>query len=147
MERFYAFSVFLLVFCSRIYVADAEDESMWMPDPNLRSAVRTTLNLNADEALTQENILKLTGLNAPKLGITDLTGLEHATYLKSLLISGNQIRNIKPLANLRYLTRPVHRRQPNQEHQTSRALDKSQTTGSASQSDQRHQRFGRADKS
>ena len=45
----------------------------------------------------------LTNLNAPKLGITCLAGLEYATNLKSLVIGGNQISDLTPLANLRRL--------------------------------------------
>jgi internalin A len=107
MNRFYMLFAILL-FASVNWIpqtANAQDESTWMPDGNLQNAVRTALNLNADDPLTHEMMLNLQGLNAPKLGITSLRGLEYATNLKSLSIGGNQIRNLKPLANLRYLTR------------------------------------------
>lgn len=77
---------------------------VWIPDENLREAVRTALKLNAEELLTQRHMLNLTSLKATKLGIISLSGLEHAVNLKSLAIGGNQIQNLRPLSNLRYLT-------------------------------------------
>ena len=114
MKRFYTLCVLLLILSSLLLSAHTQangveneppDPATWMPDANLRKAVRAALRLNANEPLTQEKMLNLHGLNAPKLGIRDLTGLESAMYLKSLLIGGNQIRNLKPLANLGNLNR------------------------------------------
>ena len=83
---------------------EAPIRPVWIPDENLRKAVRTALKLNADEFLTQQHLLNLTSLKATKLGIISLSGLEHAVNLKSLSIAGNQIQNLRPLSNLRYLT-------------------------------------------
>ena len=114
MKRFYTPCVLLLILSSLLLSTYAQangveneppDPATWMPDANLRNAVRAALRLNANEPLTQEKMLNLHGLNAPKLGIRDLTGLEYAMYLKSLSIGGNQIRNLKPLANLGNLRR------------------------------------------
>ena len=96
MNRFYMLFAILL-FASVSWTprtADAQGESTWMPDGNLQNAVRTALNLKADDPLTQEKMLNLRGLNAPKLGIRSLTGLEYATHLKSLSIGGNQISDL-----------------------------------------------------
>ena len=71
-----------------------------IPDANLATAIRTALNLGANDAFTQMNLLKLTHLNAHNLQITDLTGLEHATQLQNLDLGGNQISDISPIANL-----------------------------------------------
>ncbi len=76
---------------------------VWIPDENLRKAVRTALKLNADEFPTQRHLLNLTSLKATKLGIISLSGLEHAVNLKLLSIGGNQIQNLRPLSNLRNL--------------------------------------------
>ncbi len=109
MKRFYTLWIVLLVLSSLLlstYVQangvgnDSPDPATWMPDANLRNAVRDALHLNANESLTQQQLLNLTVLNAPGLGITDLTGLEYATNLRSLSVGGNQISDLTPLANL-----------------------------------------------
>ena len=105
MKRFYTVCVVLFVFSSLINIASAQDETTWMPDANLRNAVRTALNLNANEPLTQQKMLNLNGLNASRLGITDLTGLEYATNLRSLSIGGNKVSDLTPLVDLMGLTR------------------------------------------
>ena len=113
MKRFYTLCVVLLVLSSLLLSAYAQDNGVgneppdpatWMPDANLRNAVRAALRLNANEPLTQQKLLNLNVLNAPRLRITDLTGLEYATNLRSLSVGGNQIRDLTPLANLTRLT-------------------------------------------
>jgi internalin A len=74
-----------------------------IPDPNLRSAIRETLDLPAEEPLTQQETLKLEFLDAPEMGITDLTGLEYAIYLKDLSLNQNKITDLTPLAGLKHL--------------------------------------------
>jgi Leucine-rich repeat (LRR) protein len=100
MVRFYTLLVILLTLSSAIHTAYAQNEADWMPDANLRNSVRTALSLNADEPLTQQKMLNLNGLNANRLGICDLTGLEYATNLRSLSVGGNQVSNLTPLENL-----------------------------------------------
>ena len=95
MKRFYTLCVVLLVLSSLFLNAYAQDNGVgneppdsatWMPDPNLRNAVRAALRLNANEPLTQQKLLNLNVLNARRLRITDLTGLEYATNLRSLSV-------------------------------------------------------------
>ena len=109
MKRFYTLCVVLLVLSSLLLSAYAQDNGVeskppdpatWMPDVNLRNAVRAALRLNAKEPLTQQKLLNLNVLKAPRLGITDLRGLEYATNLRSLSVGGNQISDLTPLANL-----------------------------------------------
>ena len=76
----------------------------FIPDPNLRAAVHEALGIETNSRITTDSMKNLTKLNAPKLGITDLTGLEYAVNLKSLSIMGNQITDITPLSNLTRLT-------------------------------------------
>ena len=95
-------TIFALI--SLINIAYAQDASTWMPDANLRTAVRETLELVDDDVLTQAIMLNLTSLNAPNLEITSISGLEHATNLKSLSIGNNQISDISPLTDLTSLT-------------------------------------------
>ena len=81
--------------------------TQWMPDANLREAVREALNLEPDAALTQEDMLQLTNFaHGRRRGILDISGLERATNLRVLSIHGNSIGDLTPLANLtklRYL--------------------------------------------
>ncbi len=74
-----------------------------IPDPNLRAAVRTALGIEASACITTEAMRDLTTLNAARLRIRDLTGLEYATNLTHLYIGGNLISDIAPLAGLTHL--------------------------------------------
>lgn len=71
-----------------------------IPNPNLRKAIRETLALPDDIPLTQQEMLRLERLPAWNNEITDLTGLEHATFLRDLGLCGNQIHNLQPLSGL-----------------------------------------------
>ena len=111
MKRFCTFCAVLLALSSLLLSAYANgvgneppDPATWMPDANLRKAVRTVLRLNGNEPLTQQKLLNLNVLNARRLGIRDLTGLEYATNLRSLSVGGNQISDLTPLAYLTNLT-------------------------------------------
>ena len=74
-------------------------------DANLRAAVRSQLGLVEGDTLTQQEMQKLTTLKTSDSRIEDLTGLEHATHLTELSLTGtNQFGNITPLANLTALT-------------------------------------------
>ena len=115
------------VFVSTTEVTELPAEA-WMPDANLRAAVRNALGLGPNDTLTQQALQSLTSLRylGPDLSdnqkITDLTGLERAVNLehldlymhlisdlrplvglaklRSLWLAGNQIANIRPLTNL-----------------------------------------------
>ena len=71
-----------------------------IPDPNLENAIREALQLPTGEPITQKEMQQLITLAAWHKGITDLTGLEHAIYLKRLSLRYNQITDISPLTNL-----------------------------------------------
>ena len=81
--------------------------AQWMPDANLRKAIREALRLDPDIALTQAKMLQLTDFNqGRRRDISSLSGLERATNLRVLSIHGNSIEDLTPLANLtklRYL--------------------------------------------
>ena len=85
---------------------DTKDDpaAAWMPDPNLRIAVRETLGLAPSELLTQEALQELTELDAYGRQISDLTGLEHATQLTDLSLYDNAISDLTPLSGLTRLT-------------------------------------------
>ena len=82
-------------------IASAQEE--WMPDANLRQAVRDQLTLPANRPLLKADMKRLTGLAGRKRGITDLTGLEYATHLQWTNLGENEIRDISPLAALVHL--------------------------------------------
>ncbi|MHC4590406.1 MAG: hypothetical protein ACYTAQ_14030, partial [Planctomycetota bacterium] len=61
-------------------------DEIYMPDPNLRAAVQAELS---GCLLTEFNMLSLLSLDAPDLGIIDLTGLENAASLTDLRLEKN----------------------------------------------------------
>ena len=64
-------------------------EVVLIPDADLAAAVRKWLRLAPDDALTTHTMLNLRTLVAQDLGITNLTGLEHAHALETLYLDGN----------------------------------------------------------
>ena len=71
-----------------------------IPDPNLRAAIRSTLNLSVGVPITQADMPQLTQLDARDRQITDLAGLEYATNLTYLALGGNEITDLTPIAGL-----------------------------------------------
>lgn len=82
-------------------IASAQED--WMPDANLRQAVRDQLALPAERPLLKADMKRLTGLEGRKRGIADLTGLEYATHLQWTNLGENEIRDISPLVALVHL--------------------------------------------
>ena len=74
-----------------------------IPDFKLAARVRSTLGLGPNAAITEQKLRKLTKLTADYSGIEDLSGLEHATQLKSLSLIGNRISDFSPFAGLKKL--------------------------------------------
>ena len=75
-----------------------------MPDAHLAAAVRAALGLGADIPLIPPLMQALTHMDAQDKAINDLTGLEAATNLTELNLSGNSISLIGSLSGLRSLT-------------------------------------------
>ncbi len=71
-----------------------------VPDPNLAAAIR---NATDADTITTHTMLTLTSLYANGYGIEDLTGLEHAHNLYTLVLQDNNISDISPLAELKKL--------------------------------------------
>ena len=92
------------MFSTYIHIASASDPATWMPDANLRAAVRSALGLSSNEALTEADMEGLTILTARNAQISNLTGLEHATNLTKLDLRRNDISNISALTGLTSLT-------------------------------------------
>ena len=87
-----------------LLITHASAQPVEIPDLNLKEAIREELQLPPDADITQQQMLLLTRLRAPKKNIVDLTGLEYATNLKLLALWGNRISDLMPLANLTELT-------------------------------------------
>ena len=87
--------VFVFLMCASVFAQD------WMPDENLREAVREHLQLTNDEPLTQQSMESLDKLIIQGRGIWDITGLEFAINLKVLFIFGDPLKNLNPIANLK----------------------------------------------
>ena len=71
-----------------------------IPDPNLRQAIRETLNLPDENPITQPEMLRLKQLELLRKQIKDITGLQHAKNLTFLNLADNQITDITPLGEL-----------------------------------------------
>ena len=71
-----------------------------LPDLNLRAAIETGLSKAEGDSITPSEIATLTRLEASEAGISNLTGLEHATNLTVLKFDNNSISDISALANL-----------------------------------------------
>ncbi len=96
------FVLLTLAFVNSNY--SAED---WLPDPNLRMAIRETLRgeigLADHTPLTKEHLKHLANLDIWNSNISNLTGLEHAIYLEDLNADENQISDLTPLSDLVHL--------------------------------------------
>ncbi|TDF94116.1 stalk domain-containing protein [Paenibacillus piri] len=85
--------------------------SIWaesvITDSNLAKAILLELHESANHDLKQEDLKKLTSLYPKSKDsngkITSLQGLEHATNLKSLMLPGQGLSDIKPIGELNQL--------------------------------------------
>ena len=75
-----------------------------IPDPNLRTAVATALGVSPSATIRGADMATLTKLGARKASISDLTGLEAATNLTTLLLPQNSISELSPLEGLTRLS-------------------------------------------
>ena len=99
MKRIYRCCLCILIaFGVARGVASAQEE--WMPDPNLRQAVREKLNLPGNKSLTVLHLERLHDLVILESDVADLQGLEHAANLGFLHLSNSKIADLTPLANL-----------------------------------------------
>ena len=76
-------------------------EVVSIPDANLAAAVRRKIG----NSITTYTMLNLKALGVGNLGITHLTGLEHAHNLERLDLYGNNISDISALSGLKQLKR------------------------------------------
>ena len=71
-----------------------------IPDPNLRAGIADALSVPHGSPITQEDMNRLTHLDANGRGIMELSGLETATQLVSLSLGANAILDLSPLTHL-----------------------------------------------
>ena len=90
----------LIVISFLLSVANAQDATDWMPDAALRDRVKAALGLAQGSELTQESMTNLQELKAAHRGITDITGLEHATNMVTCRLSGSSLSDISPLSGI-----------------------------------------------
>ena len=75
-------------------------ETVNIPDRNLRAKIEKALGKAYGATITTAGMATLTWLDAGEASISNLTGLEHATSLRSLYLDGNSISDLSPLAGL-----------------------------------------------
>ena len=75
-----------------------------IPDPHLRSIIAEGLGKNPNAPISAEEMKGLNELRANGRGIQELTGLQFATNLETLILAHNQISDISPVKNLKNLT-------------------------------------------
>lgn len=83
-----------------------------IPDPALREFLLSVVAQpeppegedEPEPVVLAENLRRLRGINAPGLGIKDLTGLECAQGILGLGLADNEIEDLRPLLNLTGLT-------------------------------------------
>ena len=78
-----------------------------IPDANLRAVIADSLGKGRDEAITRAEMATLKRLEARNAKINDLTGLQFATNLTYLWLTGNAITDLSALCDLINLTRLV----------------------------------------
>ena len=75
-----------------------------IPDPNLRAAIAEAIELPPNTPILRGHLENLTRLEARNANISDLTGLEGATNLRTLYLGDNNISDISAVAGLTNLT-------------------------------------------
>ena len=99
MKHVYTYLLCILViFAISCCIVSAQEE--WIPDPNLRGALREVIGA---VELTRQNLQALTYLNLQDKNITNIIGLEHAINIRELHISQNPISDISALVDLTQL--------------------------------------------
>ena len=114
MKTFCKFFVYLIVLSCTLNTAVAQDEIVDIPDPVLAAVIRDKLNLAPNVPITKQQMRRLSFLwvydsdiiriTGERNWIRDLTGLEHAAELTSLVIYFGRINDLSPLTGLTQLT-------------------------------------------
>ena len=88
-----------------VSIGHAENETDWMPDPNLREAVREALDIPDEIPIHFGDMAGLHNLFLIEIEhyVRSLKGLEHAVNLKVLVIDRSEVSDLVPLAELENL--------------------------------------------
>jgi hypothetical protein len=70
--------------------------AVFLPDANLRTAIRKALN-NPQGTIHTYQLEAIAVLEAPQMGISDVTGLEYCISLHLINLEGNNISDLAPL--------------------------------------------------
>ena len=71
-----------------------------IPDANLHAVIAETLGKAPGDSIAEADLARLTRIDADERGISDLTGLEHATKLERIEFRHNAISDLSPLKDL-----------------------------------------------
>lgn len=96
-------SVFIIPFVNgdcQLQASFHDTRYVYFADPNLEQKVRKALAIASEQPILPSDMEKLQDVNGSNSQIKQLDGLEYAKNLKSLYMGGNQITNLRPLANL-----------------------------------------------
>jgi len=99
----YPGAAYLRSIIDSVRARDPDAPPITFVDPRIEAAVRSELSLPAAVPITASDMQALWDLNLQNSGITSLSDLQSATELESLDVSGNQIRDLRPLTGLRKL--------------------------------------------
>ena len=88
---------------SGVSVSHVPSPIVRIPDANLRAVIEAALGTASGAPITVAKMETLRGLRANYAGISDLTGLEFATYLTNISLVDNNITDVSPLSGLTYL--------------------------------------------
>ena len=103
LKTTYIFFVCFILFVAALHPANAApDDPVTIPDDNLRAVIESALGLSPGDTITEGKMAELTTLTAIGKGVADLTGLEYATALESLDLSGNPITDISILTQTNF---------------------------------------------
>ncbi|MGC7873695.1 cell wall-binding repeat-containing protein [Desulfosporosinus sp. SYSU MS00001] len=80
------------------------DDEIDFPDDALKKLICQRVGKSPGSVIYKSDVLKVTDLYAANLGITDLSGLEYFTNLKSLYLDRNKLSRLNRLAKLTNLT-------------------------------------------
>ncbi len=84
MKQLFRFTFFLLIWLPLPLIAMAQVVAI--PDPNLRASIEDALG-KPSAPISQAEIARLPRLETRNANIRDLTGLEHATFLKDFRLA------------------------------------------------------------
>ena len=78
----------------------SQDAKINFTDPELKSVITDKLRKDSDESIYKSDVIDITTLKARGEGITDLTGLEYFTNLRTLDLGDNSLTKVTSLTKL-----------------------------------------------